>query len=905
MLHPSQTIRPFLLAITCGVSSLTATAAPETTEKADRTRDVEVRMDGPKVSKPLPPIDINNSRIESYELVQLDLPANLPEAFDLEFDFEGEPISIELQRHSIRGEGFRLFVDHGDGVLVNTAIEDPRTYRGIAFGLDRDTSSASLLDSGISLMVHRTIGPDLAIQPASDFELDVPPNTHVVYWADQASAEGHCGTEAPDPAIDAGPAPREPDQGGVAGTSLYLVEVGIDCDYEFYQRLGSSVPNAVNSVELIMNNTNIIYERDVDIRFEITTLVVRADSSDPYSSSTIDGRLDQFVSTWSSSPENEIFRDVAHMFSGVNFSGGTIGLAYLGVVCNTGAAYGVVESLYTSNLTFRTSLSAHELGHNWGSAHCDSTSSCHIMCSSNGGCNGISGSNLKFGPSAQSQITSYRNSGSGSCVPAIGDPIALPFEDNFESQPSVNDWIHNNGAVSTTTAVNEPSGIRALNLDATSGLDYGNDEIRTNFLLMNTPTVYASYFVQHRGVEAGESLFFEYQNVSGDWVTIEEHVSDGTDQTEFVFFEHLLPTPARYNGSRLRFRANVNQSNDDFFIDDFRVATDPGVSVDNDECNVAETVFNGPNSFTTEGATDSGIDDALNCSAASGPTVRRDVWFSYTSTCTGPLEFSTCGSSDFDLRMSVYLASDGCPSSGTSPFACNDNGCGTDAVINTFTLAGQTFLIRIGSSDGSTGNAVLNIDCGSLPPPSNDECGDAIAVSEGSNFGTTLNATDSGINSQLSCSASAGPTVLSDVWFSYTAGCTGTVVISTCNAPFDSRLDVYDASGGCPNSGDASLACNDDFCDDDGSATTLLLEGQTVLIRVGSSDGTTGEFDLEIACTPFEDPCPADFDGNGTVDGADLGNLLGSWGTALADLNDDGTTDGADLGIFLGAWGGC
>ena len=37
--------------------------------------------------------------------------------------------------------------------------------------------------------------------------------------------------------------------------------------------------------------------------------------------------------------------------------------------------------------------------------------------------------------------------------------------------------------------MNEPSGIRALNLDATSGLDYGNDEIRTNFLLMNTPTV--------------------------------------------------------------------------------------------------------------------------------------------------------------------------------------------------------------------------------------------------------------------------------------------------------------------------------------------------------------------------------------------------------------------------------
>lgn len=49
---------------------------------------------------------------------------------------------------------------------------------------------------------------------------------------------------------------------------------------------------------------------------------------------------------------------------------------------------------------------------------------------------------------------------------------------------------------------------------------------------------------------------------------------------------------------------------------------------------------------------------------------------------------------------------------------------------------------------------------------------------------------------------------------------------------------------------------------------------------------------------------PADMSGDGQVDGADLGLLLGEWGTAdcLADLNDDGNVDGADLGILLGAW---
>jgi predicted dienelactone hydrolase len=50
-------------------------------------------------------------------------------------------------------------------------------------------------------------------------------------------------------------------------------------------------------------------------------------------------------------------------------------------------------------------------------------------------------------------------------------------------------------------------------------------------------------------------------------------------------------------------------------------------------------------------------------------------------------------------------------------------------------------------------------------------------------------------------------------------------------------------------------------------------------------------------------PSP-DLNGDGVVDGADLGILLAAWGQAgsPADLNEDGTVDGADLGILLSAW---
>jgi hypothetical protein len=55
--------------------------------------------------------------------------------------------------------------------------------------------------------------------------------------------------------------------------------------------------------------------------------------------------------------------------------------------------------------------------------------------------------------------------------------------------------------------------------------------------------------------------------------------------------------------------------------------------------------------------------------------------------------------------------------------------------------------------------------------------------------------------------------------------------------------------------------------------------------------------------TPPPPTNPADLDDSGMVDGADLGILLGAWGSAGGDINGDGITDGTDLGLLLAAWG--
>lgn len=64
--------------------------------------------------------------------------------------------------------------------------------------------------------------------------------------------------------------------------------------------------------------------------------------------------------------------------------------------------------------------------------------------------------------------------------------------------------------------------------------------------------------------------------------------------------------------------------------------------------------------------------------------------------------------------------------------------------------------------------------------------------------------------------------------------------------------------------------------------------------------------EVEVRCHPF---CPADYNEDGGVDGADVGAFFIDWERAspLADVNNDGGIDGQDVEHFFTIWqaGGC
>ncbi|MHC4219284.1 MAG: proprotein convertase P-domain-containing protein [Planctomycetota bacterium] len=133
----------------------------------------------------------------------------------------------------------------------------------------------------------------------------------------------------------------------------------------------------------------------------------------------------------------------------------------------------------------------------------------------------------------------------------------------------------------------------------------------------------------------------------------------------------------------------------------------------------------------------------------------------------------------------------------------------------------------------------------------NDDCASATVIGEGSTQFSTVCATTDG-PAHDACLGAGDDHVHNDVWFAYTATCTGGLIVSTCGTvtDFDTRIAVYEATG-CPVSDSNLLACNDDApgCPNYTSeAVAAVIAGREYKIRVGGYNGATGTGDLNLTC---------------------------------------------------------
>ena len=356
------------------------------------------------------------------------------------------------------------------------------------------------------------------------------------------------------------------------GGATRICEIAFDADVEYYNLNGSSVANTVNDIESIMNGVESIYENNTGVTFEVTTIVVRTAEPDPYTSNNPGTLLDQVGSEWSGSTYSPIRKDLVHLMTGKSM-GGVLGIAWLNAVC-TGNRYGLSRSRYTTNVTNRRAVTAHEIGHNFSADHCNGVCNpCQIMCASIGGCGAPV---TAFSACEAAGIESYADS--RSCLASEPSPITPPFSDMFPSTTlDASKWVFNQGAQVSTNGVNEPSSPNSLQVNAAGNGLYQDDDVRTHFIQMQgVSNPILRYFAQARGVPNGGQLIVEVWTNQLRWVVKNTITSDGVDDTAFTEYTHTLSGTELHNEFRVRFRAVVDSTSHNWYIDNVFVGTNPG-----------------------------------------------------------------------------------------------------------------------------------------------------------------------------------------------------------------------------------------------------------------------------------------------------------------------------------------
>jgi len=335
------------------------------------------------------------------------------------------PMHFSLFPHSVRAADFD--VRHYTS-LTDWERVDPgpiTTYRGTVVGQPETRVAASLLPDGLHARILYPDGSEQWVEPIADHVSSASSTQHILYGSDAIiGIAGTCDAELLAPYIAPVPTPTAPSSGfstNTRGSGITIealggntvAEIALDSDYEFYQAWGGGTQSRMESV---INSMNLQYESQTSITHAITTVIVRTSSNDPYSRKGASQRLNQMRSEWLNN-QGSVQRDVAHLFTGINLQGSTIGIAWVGAVCNTQYGYGLVESNFDSNFGCVTDLSAHEIGHNWNAGHCSCTNftmNSYITCA-----------NVFTGQSVNS-IVNYRNS--QSCFGAPPPPPPPPAD---------------------------------------------------------------------------------------------------------------------------------------------------------------------------------------------------------------------------------------------------------------------------------------------------------------------------------------------------------------------------------------------------------------------------------------------------------------------------------------------
>lgn len=380
--------------------------------------------DAPEVFAPVhlaPPVAVVDKldsmlhQYSTFELPAAELDRQVRETGRVHLVLDNRELDLVLEPNDLRGEGYRevLMTPRGEVVLPEREVT---TFKGTL--ADEPTAVVRLSVTPDTFTGYvRSANEWVFIDPLSHYS-DRPVEGFVVYRDTDVKTEaiGECGAGHLERAAHDLDLPI-PTAGGLQSITAQShvrrnVQVANDGDGQLFRRYGN--PGVFNFMSGVVNAVDGIYGGQLNLDASVVFQQAWSDpATDPYTSLDASTTLNQLRNWWEANRTN-VSRDAVHQFSGKDFNGGTIGIAWVGVLCRRpDLSYGVSQDMRNSTLNKR--LTSHEIGHNLDADH-DSSScaNCNgtgpIMCASIQS----SGTN-SFSSCSKNQISSYVHN-FGSCL---------------------------------------------------------------------------------------------------------------------------------------------------------------------------------------------------------------------------------------------------------------------------------------------------------------------------------------------------------------------------------------------------------------------------------------------------------------------------------------------------------
>lgn len=405
-------------------------------------------------------LDRADSQILYFEPLQLAAPLTTGQqksspTRELQFDAYGRRFVVTLEPN-----------DKLSSLLQSTAGgSDLALYRGRVNGLAGSWARLSTADGKIAGMLWD--GTELyVIEPVAELQESLPANaaadphaTAIFRLNDVVMAPGaaSCGSDT-STAASKGSDAYNSMLAELKGSPTIMQAVGATKRLEiaalgdglFMNRFGSE-PQARTEILRRLNNVDGIFSAQLGIEISVPSI----DIGDSLSATTSAASLLSELGDLRRRSPNLYSRGLTHLFTGRNLDGSTVGIAFVGSVCDRQYGAGLTES---SNSPWVESLiAAHEIGHSLGAPHdgdssqaCAGTPTGQFLMSPS-----INGSD-KF--SACSLNLMQARAASASCITALASAdIAVDanlgsMQRSLDKQFQWNVTIRNTGGVTTANA---------------------------------------------------------------------------------------------------------------------------------------------------------------------------------------------------------------------------------------------------------------------------------------------------------------------------------------------------------------------------------------------------------------------------------------------------------------------